>query len=131
MANAAVSSANLSASESVPTSPVVAPAKRSRAKIVLPALIGVAALVGAAVYLHGKGKESTDDAFVESHVANVAPRVQGQVLHVLVRDNQAVHAGDVLVEPDRTIVPRRICRSFLSGTRGSPHRPGSRHVLSS
>jgi len=100
MANAAVSSANLSASESVPTSPVVAPAKRSRAKIVLPALIGVAALVGAAVYLHGKGKESTDDAFVESHVANVAPRVQGQVLHVLVRDNQAVNAGDVLVELD-------------------------------
>jgi membrane fusion protein (multidrug efflux system) len=78
----------------------VAPAKRSRAKIVLPALIGVAALVGAAVYLHGKGKESTDDAFVESHVANVAPRVQGQVLHVLVRDNQAVNAGDVLVELD-------------------------------
>jgi len=101
MANAAVSSANLSASESVPVSPPVAvPAKRSRAKIVLPTLIGVAALVGAAVYLHGKGKESTDDAFVESHVANVAPRVQGQVLHVLVHDNQAVNAGDVLVELD-------------------------------
>ena len=101
MANAAVSSANLSASESAPVSPPVAgPAKRSRAKIVLPTLIGVAALVGAAVYLHGKGKESTDDAFVESHVANVAPRVQGQVLHVLVHDNQAVNAGDVLVELD-------------------------------
>ena len=52
MANAAVSSANLSATESVPAPPV-APAKRSRAKIVLPALIGVAAVVGTAVYLHG------------------------------------------------------------------------------
>ncbi|MEI9941088.1 MAG: HlyD family secretion protein [Pseudomonadota bacterium] len=101
MANAAVSSANLSASESVPgPSPVVAPAKRSRAKILLPALIGVAAVVGGALYLHGKGKETTDDAFVESHVANVAPRVQGQVLHVLVHDNQAVNANDVLVELD-------------------------------
>jgi len=99
MANAAVSSANLSATESVPRHSA-APVKRSRAKIVLPALIGVAALVGAAVYLHGKGKESTDDAFVESHVANVAPRVQGQVLHVLVHDNQAVNVGDVLVELD-------------------------------
>ncbi len=100
MANAAVSSANLSASESVPAQPVAAPAKRSRAKILLPVLIGVAALAGAAVYLHGKGKETTDDAFVESHVANVAARVQGQVLHVLVHDNQAVNAGDVLVELD-------------------------------
>ena len=97
MTNAAVSSANLSAPESVPAA---APVKRSRAKVVLPALIGVAALIGGAVYLHGKGKETTDDAFVESHVANVAPRVQGQVLRVLVRDNQAVNAGDVLVELD-------------------------------
>jgi len=101
MANAAVSSANLSAAESAPAPPAVAaPVNRSRAKILLPALIGVAALIGSAVYLHGKGKETTDDAFVESHVANVAPRVQGQVLHVLVHDNQAVNAGDVLVELD-------------------------------
>ncbi|HEY0465239.1 MAG TPA: biotin/lipoyl-binding protein, partial [Polyangiaceae bacterium] len=102
MANAAVSSANLSTSDSVPAParPAAAPVKRSRAKIVLPALVGLAAVVGGAVYLHGKGKETTDDAFVESHVANVAPRVQGQVLHVLVHDNQAVNAGDVLVELD-------------------------------
>jgi len=100
MANAAVSSANLSSTESVPAPAANVPAKRSRAKIVLPTLIGVAAVVGAAVYLHGKGKESTDDAFVESHVANVAPRVPGQVLKVLVRDNQAVNAGDVLIELD-------------------------------
>jgi len=100
MANAAVSSANLSATESLPAPPAAAPVKRSRAKVVLPALIGVAALAGLALYLHGKGKETTDDAFVESHVANVAPRVQGQVLHVLVHDNQAVAVGDVLVELD-------------------------------
>jgi len=100
MANAALSTANLSSSESVPHQPTAAPAKRARAKIVLPALVAAAALVGGTVYLHGKGKESTDDAFVESHVANVAPRVQGQVLRVLVHDNQTVNAGDVLVELD-------------------------------
>src|SRR3954468_12676368 len=103
MANATLSPTNLSSVESIPSSsaqPVAPPAKRSRAKVVLPALVGVAALVGGALYLHGKGKETTDDAFVESHVANVAPRVQGQVLHVLVHDNQAVNAGDVLVELD-------------------------------
>ena len=100
MANAAVSSAQLSSSESAPAQPAAPPAKRSRAKVVLPTLAGVAALIGGGMYLHGKGKETTDDAFVESHVANVAPRVQGQVLHVLVKDNQAVKAGDVLIELD-------------------------------
>jgi membrane fusion protein (multidrug efflux system) len=57
-------------------------------------------LAGGGLYLHGRGKQSTDDAFVESHVANIAPRLSGQVLRVLVRDNQAVAAGDVLVELD-------------------------------
>jgi membrane fusion protein (multidrug efflux system) len=103
MANATLSQVNLSAAESIPAAsppPVALPAKRSKAKLVFPALVAAAAVVGGAVYLHGKGKESTDDAFVESHVANVAPRVQGQVLRVLVRDNQAVNAGEVLIELD-------------------------------
>ena len=104
MASAAVSSATLQATDDPnappPSKAVAPPAKRSRAKIVFPVLIGAAAVIGGAVYLHGRGKETTDDAFVESHVANVAPRVPGQVLHVLVKDNQAVQAGDVLVELD-------------------------------
>ena len=98
MASATVSSTPLQAVD--PAQPAAPPAKRSRAKVLLPALIGVAGLIGGIVYVNGRGKETTDDAFVESHVANVAPRVPGQVLHVLVKDNQAVNAGDVLVELD-------------------------------
>jgi membrane fusion protein, multidrug efflux system len=101
MANATVSSVPLQAADPALAKPTAAPpAKRSRAKVLLPVLVGVAALVGGGLYLHGRGKETTDDAFVESHVANVAPRVPGQVLHVLVRDNQAVEAGEVMVELD-------------------------------
>ena len=102
MANAAVSSATLQANDpsAPPAAAGVPPAKRSKAKVVFPALIVAAATVGGAVYLHGRGKETTDDAFVESHVANVAPRVPGQVLRVLVKDNQAVNAGDVMIELD-------------------------------
>ncbi len=101
MASATVSRAPLQATDPGTDKPAAAPpAKRSRAKVLLPVLVGVAALVGGGIYLHGRGKETTDDAFVESHVSNVAPRVPGQVLHVLVRDNQAVNAGDVMVELD-------------------------------
>lgn len=44
--------------------------------------------------------ESTDDAFLEAHVASIAPKVAGQVLSVRVVDNQLVPAGEVLVEID-------------------------------
>jgi membrane fusion protein, multidrug efflux system len=43
---------------------------------------------------------STDDAYVNSHVTFVAPRVAGQVKHVLVDDNNRVHKGDILVQLD-------------------------------
>jgi len=74
--------------------------KPSRAKIVLPALLAVAAVgVGTATWL-GRGKEATDDAQVEGHVASVAARVPGQVKRVLVKDHQQVKAGEALVELD-------------------------------
>src|SRR5262249_24617271 len=43
---------------------------------------------------------STDDAYVNSYVTFVAPRVGGQVARVLVDDNNRVKKGDVLVELD-------------------------------
>jgi membrane fusion protein (multidrug efflux system) len=43
---------------------------------------------------------STDDAYVNSHVTFVAPRVLGQVSKVLVDDNYYVKKGEVLVELD-------------------------------
>jgi membrane fusion protein, multidrug efflux system len=43
---------------------------------------------------------STDDAYVNSYVTFVAPRVIGQVTRVLVDDNNRVKKGDVLVELD-------------------------------
>jgi membrane fusion protein (multidrug efflux system) len=44
---------------------------------------------------------STDDAYVNGYPTFVAPRVQGQVTHVLVKDNKPVKKGDVLVQLDR------------------------------
>src|ERR1700726_261264 len=43
---------------------------------------------------------STDDAYVNSYVTFVAPRVIGQVARVLVDDNNRVKTGDALVELD-------------------------------
>jgi membrane fusion protein (multidrug efflux system) len=44
---------------------------------------------------------STDDAYVNSHVTYVAPRVAGQVVRVLVDDNYRVKKGALLVQLDK------------------------------
>jgi membrane fusion protein (multidrug efflux system) len=49
---------------------------------------------------HAWRSVSTDDAYVNSYVTFVAPRVSGQVARVLVDDNNRVKKGDVLVQLD-------------------------------
>jgi len=44
---------------------------------------------------------STDDAYVNGHVTFVASRVAGQVMKVMVDDNNRVHKGDLLIELDK------------------------------
>jgi membrane fusion protein (multidrug efflux system) len=68
------------------------------------AILAVCLLAGGALglrwWLHARARVTTDNAFVEGHVAYVSPRVAGSVLEVLVDDNQHVHAGDLLVRLD-------------------------------
>jgi membrane fusion protein (multidrug efflux system) len=68
------------------------------------ALIVLGALVIVFVIIprisHAWHTVSTDDAYVNSYVTFVAPRVSGQVARVLVDDNNRVKKGDVLVELD-------------------------------
>lgn len=44
--------------------------------------------------------QSTDDAYVETTTVSVAPKVSGEVVEVLVTDNQYVHEGDVVARID-------------------------------
>ncbi|WP_321895044.1 HlyD family secretion protein [Paraburkholderia heleia] len=78
---------------------------RSGAKRTLLILLGLAALVGAAVWLGhwwvvGRFIESTDDAYLQADSVTIAPKVSGYVTDVYVADNQAVKAGDPLVKLD-------------------------------
>jgi membrane fusion protein (multidrug efflux system) len=59
-----------------------------------------AALAGIGWIAMSPSTETTDDAYVAADSTSVAPKVRGLVSAVLVRDNQAVHAGDPLVRID-------------------------------
>ena len=54
-------------------------------------------IIVAAVYIYKiLGVESTDDAYVETTTVQVSPKVSGQLVKVLVEDNQNVKKGDLI-----------------------------------
>jgi membrane fusion protein, multidrug efflux system len=76
-----------------------------RLTLLLMVLIPVLAVAGAYYYALSQSYQSTDDAFIDDHVSNVAPKVAGRVDRVLVDDNQSVKKGDlVIVLDDRDFV---------------------------
>jgi len=68
--------------------------------IVIVALVLIAAIVWGIPYIiHMWTHESTDDAFIDAHVVQMAPKVSGYA-RVHIDDNQLVKQGDLLVEID-------------------------------
>jgi len=68
-------------------------------KIIYPiilALIIVGIIIGYNVFMF----QTTDDAYVENLYVQLAPKVRGEVVEVLVEDNQKVKAGDLIARID-------------------------------
>jgi len=69
-----------------------------RLRLILGGVILLAAMLGLYLYFHNR--ESTDDAQVDGHITPIAAKIYGRVAKVQVNDNQAVKAGQVLVQLD-------------------------------
>lgn len=70
-------------------------------RTVIASVIALGVAIGGAVWIAlPPSAESTDDAYIGADATVVAPQVRGLVADVLVKDNQAVKAGDVLVRID-------------------------------
>jgi len=76
------------------------PEKKGRKRMLLAAAAVVVAIAAGLGYVHFKDRVNTDDAQVDGHLVPVSAKVYGSVDKILVEDNQAVKAGDVLVELD-------------------------------
>jgi membrane fusion protein (multidrug efflux system) len=62
--------------------------------------LSIGVVYGALAMFHSFTHESTDDAFIDSHIIAIAPKIAGRVTAVRVSDNQQVKRGDPLVEID-------------------------------
>ena len=60
----------------------------------------VLALVGGWFYLNSGRYASTDNAYVKADQVTISAQVAGRVVEVAVRENQAVHTGDLLFRID-------------------------------
>ncbi len=68
--------------------------------LVLGAVALVLVLAGIGWYLYSSRYEETDDAQVDGHLNPVSARIDGTIAAVYVDDNQAVTAGEPLIELD-------------------------------
>jgi len=74
-------------------------------------VLAVLALAASYWFFVGRFVETTDDAYVGGDVTVMAPKVNGFVADVLVKDNQFVHAGQVLVKLDSRDYDARLAQA--------------------
>src|SRR5437868_12178690 len=74
--------------------------KRRPAVLLGTALIATLLVWGLGILARSFSHEGTDDAFIAADIVSISPKVSGQVTQVFVSDNQAVKAGDPLVQID-------------------------------
>ncbi|HEV2289511.1 MAG TPA: HlyD family secretion protein [Candidatus Acidoferrales bacterium] len=71
---------------------------RVRQRLMIAGAILVAVILG--MWLHYRNRQTTDDAEVDGHIIPISSRVPGSVVQVLVKDNEYVTKGQILVELD-------------------------------
>ena len=85
---------------------------RRPATLVLASVAGLLALiVGVLWWWHARQFESTDDAFIDTHIVRLAPQAAGRVTQVLANDNALVQAGAPLVVIDSADLETQVAQA--------------------
>jgi len=75
---------------------------KGRKRALVSIIIIIAAIAGYFIAQNAAKYESTEDAYVETHTVQIAPKVTGQVVEMFVTDNQKVKEGDLVAQIDDT-----------------------------
>lgn len=71
-------------------------------RFLIPAIIIIVAIGLYITAINALKYESTEDAYIETHTVQVAPKITGQVVEMYVVDNQKVKEGDLVAQIDPT-----------------------------
>lgn len=88
--------------KTAPPQPTTAvPSTKGRKTAIPLAILGAVLALGGGYFWSIRDQESTDDAQIDADVIPLAVRASGLVTKVLVKEDQAVKAGDVIMELDQ------------------------------
>ncbi len=73
--------------------------KKSKEIIIIFAVI-IAIITGSIYYINSMNYQTTDDAYVESDLIQIAPKVSGQIKEIYIKDNQKIKEGDLIAKID-------------------------------
>ncbi len=109
-------SASPTAETATPADTEPPPNKGPRSHIVLllsAALVLILLLIGTLLWwLHARHFESTDDAFIDTHIVRLASQIAGQVIAVTVDDNTLVEPGQALILIDSADAHSRVAQAM-------------------
>src|SRR5258708_13861120 len=96
---------------------LVAAPKRRHAWVVLTAIVlfVIVAAGGTSLFVTSGRRQSTNDAYVEGRIIRISPKVSGQVISLRVDDNDAVKAGELLLEIDPVDYQAKLDQAVAAG----------------
>ncbi|KGT93702.1 HlyD family secretion protein [Enterobacter cancerogenus] len=100
--------------------------------VILAIVVVIMLLVGLWFWFTTRNIETTDDAFTEGDAVTIAPKAAGYVVKLLVKDNQRVKQGDLLVEidPRDTSAQRDQAKAQLGLAKAQLHQAQAQLALS-
>jgi len=100
--------------------------------VILAIVVVIMLLVGLWFWFTTRNIETTDDAFTEGDAVTIAPKAAGYVVKLLVKDNQRVKQGDLLVEidPRDTSAQRDQAKAQLGLAQAQLHQAQAQLALS-
>lgn len=100
--------------------------------IILGIVVVIMLIVAFWFWFSTRNEETTDDAFTEGDAVTIAPKASGYVVKLLVKDNQRVKKGDLLVEidPRDTLAQRDQAKAQLGLAQAQLHQAQAQLVLS-
>jgi len=100
--------------------------------IILAIVVVIMLIVGFWFWFSTRNEETTDDAFTEGDAVTIAPKASGYVVKLLVKDNQRVKKGDLLVEidPRDTLAQRDQAKAQLGLAQAQLHQAQAQLALS-
>ncbi len=75
---------------------------QQKKKFITIAVIVLVIIAGILFYINSLKYQTTDDAYVESDLIQIAPRVSGQIKEIYIQDNQPIKEGDLIAKIDDT-----------------------------